>query len=117
MQSVFTTFASSRFVDRQAVVDILRTLARRLKAQQAQIAAVHLFGSFACGTAGPRSDADIVIEISRQDADLVGELLAAAHQVFSESPVPVDVYVLPSDRLCEGPGIGGAVAREGIRLA
>jgi len=73
MQSVFTTFPSSRFVDRQAVVDVLRTLAQRIKADEPRIAAVHLFGSFATGTAGPRSDADVVIETPWQDADLVGE--------------------------------------------
>ena len=117
MQSVFTTFPSSRFVDRQAVVDVLRTLAQRIKADEPRIAAVHLFGSFATGTAGPRSDADVVIEIPRQDADLFGELLAVAHRVFSEAPVPVDVFILSSDRICAGSGIGGAVVREGLRLA
>ncbi|MBN1813495.1 MAG: hypothetical protein JXA14_16780 [Anaerolineae bacterium] len=33
-RNVFTTFASSRFVDREAVIERLRARARRLKAEQ-----------------------------------------------------------------------------------
>ncbi len=118
MRKVFTTFASSRFIDRQAAVKALRVLAQRLKAQHAAIVAVHLFGSFATGTATPRSDADLVVEVSGDtDAACRERLMDAALAVLAESPVPVDVFILTSERMCQGRGVAAAVAREGMRLA
>lgn len=118
MPSVFTTFASSRFVDREAVVEALRLLAMCLKARHAEIVAVYLFGSFATGTATPRSDADVVVEVvGDTEIALCDRLSEAVQAVFLEAPVPVDVFVLTSERLREGRGVAGAVAREGLRLA
>lgn len=118
MRNVFTTFASSRFIDRQAVVQALCVLAQRLQAQHAAIVAVHLFGSFATGAATPRSDADLVIEVSDStDAACREHLMDAAQTVLAESPVPVDVFILASERMRQRRGVAAAVAREGMRLA
>ncbi|MBC7251536.1 MAG: nucleotidyltransferase domain-containing protein [Anaerolineae bacterium] len=118
MHSVFTTFASSRFIDREAVVGILRTVAQRLKSQYAEIRAIHLFGSFAAGTATPRSDADVVIEVMcSADAARRERIAEAARSAFLEAPVPVELFILDSKRMQECWGIAGAVAREGVRLA
>jgi predicted nucleotidyltransferase len=117
MRSVFTTLVSSRFVDREAVVEALRRLAQRLLAQHDAIAAIHLFGSFATGTATPRSDADILVELASDDPVLREHLMEAAQSVFLEAPVPVEVFALASMRLKEARGVAGAVAREGVRLA
>ncbi len=118
MHSVFTTFASSRFVDKEAVVRTLRTVAQHLKEQHAEIRAIHLFGSFATGTATPRSDADVAVEITcGTDAARRERVVEAARSAFLEAPVPVEVFVLDSERMQEGWGIAGAVAREGVRLA
>jgi predicted nucleotidyltransferase len=118
MHSVFTTFASSRFVDREAVISTLRTVAQRLKGQHAEIRAIHLFGSFATGTATPRSDADVVVEvICGADAALRERVAEAARSAFLEAPVPVEFFVLDSERMQECWGIAGAVAQEGVRLA
>ena len=118
MHSVFTTFASSRFVDREAVVGALRTVAQRLKGQNAEVRAVHLFGSFATGMATPRSDADVVVEvIGGADAALRERIAQAARSAFSEAPVPVELFVLDSERMQARWGVAGAVAREGVRLA
>lgn len=117
MPSPFTTFASSRFVDSEAVQDHLRVLARRLKQMSGQITAVHLFGSFASGTATPHSDADVAIETSCEDRALCMQIMETAQRVFSEAPVPVEVHILPSSRMQEGHGIAGAVAKDGLRLA
>lgn len=118
MPSIFTTFASSRFVDREAVVEALRAVAQRLKKQHTEIRAIHLFGSFATGTATPRSDADVVVEITYgSEAALRERVAAAARSVFLEAPVPVEVFILDSERMQEERGGAGAVAREGVRLA
>ena len=120
MPNVFTTFASSRFVDREAVVGALRKCAERLKAQQAEVVAVHLFGSFAGGAPAPRSDADVVVEVSDADPALRQQVWEAACTVFLDAPVPVNLFVIPTAQLAQGVragrGVAGAVAREGVRL-
>ena len=78
MQNVFTTFASSRFIDQAAVIEVLRQCAQRLKTQQTAIVAIYLFGSFAAGTATPRSDADIALEIDEADPDVRRQVEQAA---------------------------------------
>lgn len=118
MHSAFTTFASSRFVDREAVLASLRTLAERLKEKRRGIRGVHLFGSFAAGTATPRSDADVVIEVvpGLDHADR-RDLADAAQSAFLTAPVPVDLFVRDVHELQEDHGIAAVVAREGLRLA
>ncbi len=59
----FTTLRSSRFVERDRVVDALRQCALGLKIRCPDIVAIHLFGSFSSGAPTPRSDADIAVEI------------------------------------------------------
>jgi predicted nucleotidyltransferase len=120
MPSVFTTFASSRFVDQEAVLEALRRCAERLKAQHAEIVAVYLFGSFANRTATPRSDADlaVVVDVAREDRQRVWD---AAMDIFLDAPVPVDLFVISPAQVAEGPragrGVARAVAREGVLLA
>jgi len=117
MPSVFTTFASSRFVDRQAVVEALRRCAERLRAEEEGVVAVHLFGSFADGTATPRSDADVVIEVADDTPAFRERIWEKGAVLFLEAPVPVDLFVISSERMAQGRGVAGAVARQGVRLA
>jgi predicted nucleotidyltransferase len=116
MHSVFTTFASSRFVDQAAVVKALRSCARQLKVQCAAVVAIYLFGSFATGTATPRSDADIIVEINNADLNLRQKVRDAAMDVFLTAPVPVDLFVISSAELGEGHGVASRVPCEGVRL-
>jgi predicted nucleotidyltransferase len=116
MHSVFTTFASSRFVDQAAVVKALCNYARQLKAQCADVVAIYLFGSFATGTATPRSDADIIVEINNADLYLRQKVRDAAMDVFLTAPVPVDLFVISSEELGEGCGVTSRVSCEGVRL-
>ena len=120
MHKVFTTYASSRFIDQAAVVEALRQQARQLKIQQAKVTAVHLFGSFATGTATPRSDADVVVEIPSGDVALREQIRDAALDIFLGAPVPVDLFVMSSAELAAERstlrGIAGRVAQEGVRL-
>lgn len=121
MQSAFTTFASSRFVDFDVVISALKECAARIKGPWQGVEAVYLFGSFATGKACPRSDADIVIEISDNHDSLRSMIFDEAMTLFLEAPVPVELFVLSTAQLSEGRGsnrgVAGAVAREGIVLA
>ena len=53
MPSVFTHFATSRFIDSDAVVAQLGSCAAELKSRHKEIEKILLFGSFAKGTATP----------------------------------------------------------------
>jgi predicted nucleotidyltransferase len=81
------------------------------------VKAVWLFGSFATGTATPRSDADVVIEINESDRLDRERLRSAAMAVFAEAPVPVDLFVMTTADLNGESGIAPVVRREGLRLA
>jgi predicted nucleotidyltransferase len=121
MRDGFTYFASSRFVRREAVLEALRRCAKRLRAECPAVVAIYLFGSFATGTATPRSDADIVVEIAEEDPALREAVREQAIAIFAEAPVPAEVFVKSTREVEEGRrtgrGIAGAVAREGLRLA
>jgi predicted nucleotidyltransferase len=121
MQNVFTTFASSTFVDSDVVISALKKCAAGIKALRQEVEAVHLFGSFATRKAFPRSDADIVVEICDNHDSIRSIIFDEAMEVFLEAPVPVDIFVLSKSQLSEGRstnrGVAGAVAREGILLA
>jgi predicted nucleotidyltransferase len=121
MRKPFTTYASSRFVDPEAVREALRACAERLLEHRTEVQAVHLFGSFASNRATPRSDADILVEIRDRSAPLKDDILTEAAGLFLEAPVPVDLFVMTSTALAQGRtrgrGIAGAVEREGVLLA
>ncbi len=121
MRDGFTYFASSRFVQREVVLEALRRCAERLRAESPAVVAVYLFGSFATGTATPRSDADIVVEIGEENSSLRDAIWEQAIGIFAEAPVPAEVFVKSTRELEEGRrtgrGIPGALAREGLRLA
>lgn len=121
MRKPFTTYASSRFVDPDAVREALRACAERVLERRPEVEAVHLFGSFASGRATPRSDADILVEIEDRSASLQENIRMEAAGLFLEAPVPVDLFVMTSTALAQGRsrgrGIAGAVAREGVVLA
>ncbi len=112
MAEVFTSLATSRFINPDKVLDALRSLARQLIATRSEVIAVHLFGSFATGRATPRSDADIVVEVE-EGARGVEEY---AIEVFSEAPVPVDLFVTTRAKLTEAKGIAGRVKAESVLL-
>jgi predicted nucleotidyltransferase len=117
MPSVFTNFATSRFVDREAVVEQVRRLARCLAAEHPEIASIHLFGSFATSRATPRSDADIAVVVKAEVPEIRRQLRRAAFERFLEAPVAVDLFILTPEQAAGDRGVAGAVRREGVRLA
>jgi len=120
MQNPFTTFASSRFINQAMVIDALHEFARELKAQQPEIVAVHLFGSFATHQATPRSDADVIVEIDAAYSGLRETIRETALRLAADLPVPLDAFVLTSTQLQDGiqagRGVAGAAARASLRL-
>ncbi|RPJ51641.1 MAG: nucleotidyltransferase domain-containing protein [Acidobacteria bacterium] len=112
MSEVFTSFATSRFINHDKVLNALRSLAKQLIAARPDVIAVYLFGSFATGTATPRSDADIVVEAEEGAAGIEDH----AREVFSDAPVPVDLFVATRAKLSEARGIAGRVKAEGVLL-
>lgn len=116
MPNVFTTFATSRFIDSKAVVEQLRRCAAELKAQRKEIERIYLFGSFAKGTATPRSDADIALQAVLTSPAQRSQLLDAAREVFSKAPVPVDIHLLAHDEPSSHRGLPAVVFEEGLEL-
>jgi predicted nucleotidyltransferase len=113
MGDVFKQYSTSRFIDHEKVIDLLKGISQRLVASRKEVTAVHLFGSFALGKAVPRSDADIVVEA----VDRLGEVEIEARNLFSEAPVPVDLFVRTPAALQSSRGIASRIRREGILLA
>jgi predicted nucleotidyltransferase len=113
MDEVFTTFATSRFVEGERVIRRLRECALRLIEEHEDVMAVHLFGSFAAGSATPRSDADIVIEIEKKHPDVID----IARRIFEKSPVAVELFFLTRSEFQEPRGIAVEAKGKGIVLA
>ena len=77
-------------LDRQAIVEELRTRARKLVDDRADVLEVRLFGSLATGNAVPGSDADIIIVLSASREPFV-ERIARCAPVFEGSGIGCDV--------------------------
>src|ERR1043165_3094836 len=68
------------FLDRDRVIEEFKSLANAAAIHDARILRVVLFGSLATGRATPRSDADIMIELSHhpvRSIERIGEYLDA----------------------------------------
>jgi predicted nucleotidyltransferase len=92
MRKIFFPSSKPEFIDPPQVVPDLKNLSRKIARRRPDIESVYLFGSYAWGTAGARSDADILVILKHSDTPMkerLDEFLLA----FSEGPVPVDVLV------------------------
>ncbi len=118
MQPPFTTYAASRFVNRDAVLAELRQAAAQAGARCPGVQAILLFGSFAHGTPTPRSDADLLVVVGEEvDRRQVYDCCLAA---FMSSPVPVDLFVQTWAEIeasqAEGRGLAASALRHALRL-
>ena len=109
----FLTFAVSRFLIREPVLEALRRTVERLRTRHPEVEAVYLFGSYASGTPTPRSDVDLLVVVNGPEpTDLSSEFLSI--------PAPVDLHLtspIMFDALAAvGKGLPGAAVREGVRL-
>ena len=83
-------FAGIRFVDRQAVIQEARGLAARMRAEHPEIARVILFGSFARGGGGPRSDLDFLVVV--RHTSLAPRERSYHYMPLSKRPIDLFVY-------------------------
>jgi predicted nucleotidyltransferase len=97
-------------LDRETVLRILRDLKPEL-AREFGVCSILLFGSFARGDAGPKSDVDLLVEFDRP----VGLLaLATLHRWLEERlGRPVDVGTVGSLR----PRVRAAALAEAVRVS
>ncbi|MCS6906487.1 MAG: nucleotidyltransferase domain-containing protein [Anaerolineales bacterium] len=117
MAELFTTFARTRFVNREAVVEAIRQRAVAFCAWNPQAHRIFLIGSFATRTATPRSDLDLVVEVSPVlSREARFRLWEQAYDWFTVLPFVVDLFVLDSAQLQSHSGLAGVVQREGICL-
>jgi uncharacterized protein len=117
-----TTFASFRFLDRDAALQELREAASRLKETVPAVRSVTLFGSFAHGIPTPHSDADILVEVEGPLTRIQRREAASDYtDLFRDVRVAVEVFVCTSEQLAtsleEGSGVAAVAYRSGVRLA
>jgi predicted nucleotidyltransferase len=79
------------FVDRSRVIEELRLACRRAMARRKDIEVVILFGSFARGDAGPRSDADLLVILADSPHERRMDRIPGLLEAFSPMPVPLDI--------------------------
>jgi len=85
-QSIFTNFASSRFLNRDQVMRQLQATVEELRSHRRDVERIYLFGSFASGVPTPRSDLDLIIVSEASSEDFL--------PYFLSLPIPVDIHVL-----------------------
>jgi predicted nucleotidyltransferase len=84
------------FADKEKVLRELRAWAARVKEKHPDVERVGLFGSYATGTYGPRSDADLLILLRASDRlfrDRIPDFLP------SNLSVPCDVFPYTTDEI------------------
>jgi predicted nucleotidyltransferase len=88
MRNPFSSFPAPRFADRDEIVAAARQFSGRLAAARSEIRRIILFGSFARGDYGVRSDLDLLIVLERSDKPL-GERLYDYLQFGSGYPTDI----------------------------
>jgi predicted nucleotidyltransferase len=117
MRNPFSSSARPRFVDRDEILGLARSVARRIASERAEVLQVVLFGSFARNDYGARSDLDLLIVLDRSDApfpERVSEFLRFA------PAYPTDVFPYTREEIdgrlaAQDPFLSQAL-REGIVL-
>ena len=117
MQNRSSSSSGAVFLDRGQAVEEVRQAARRLAAGRPGVLEVWLFGSLARGDATPRSDADLLIVVDRDDRrpmDRAPEFL----RLLKGVPRPVDVIVITADewRTRAGSRFHAEIHARGLRL-
>lgn len=117
MRNPFSRSAKPGFVDRDEILALARETARRIGTGHPQVLRVLLFGSFARGDYGSRSDLDLLI-ILKASVKSLSERIADLLQYAP--PYPVDVLPLTEaeveSRLDDGDSFLRQALNEGILL-
>jgi len=118
MQKIFFPSSSPRFINPAEVIEGLKKIAKRLAKKNKKVEAVYLFGSYAQGNAGFRSDADIMVVLSRDKRKAMDRLDEFILE-FSDGPVPIDVLTFTRAEIEQGLRENNqflAAAMRGIKL-
>ena len=100
MPNLFFRSSKPRFVDNKKIIREFKKLGGDLAKKNTNIESIYLFGSYAQGNAGLRSDADIMV-ILKQDKRKMLDRLDEFILEFSDGPVPVDVLVYTQAELSQ----------------
>ena len=117
MRNPFSSSPVPRFADRDEMVALARQFSGRLAAARPEIRKIILFGSFARGDYGARSDLDLLIVLEHSDKPL-GERL---HDYLQFVPgYPIDILPLTEaeidSRLADQDLFLQQIFAEGIQL-
>ena len=117
MRNPFLTTAGPRFADREELLSLARETAERIATAQPYVREGILFGSFARGDYGTRSDLDLLVILDRSDKPARERLVDFLEYT---SNYPMDIFPLTQaeieSRLREGDPFLRRVMREGILL-
>jgi len=106
-------------IDRSKVLDALRRVARRIRAQHPEVVDVRVFGSLARGDQVGTSDVDVLIVIEDGGSGDPIEQIRGFYPYF-DLPVGVDLLVMTWDRwtqrLQAGDAFAEQVSRESVAL-
>jgi predicted nucleotidyltransferase len=118
MQKIFSSSAKPRFAHKRDILDIARQAALRIRWEHPEVLRVILFGSFARGDYGTRSDLDLLIVLSHSSQsqhERLGDFLRCAPKY------PADMLVLTEaeleSRLADGDLFLRRALSEGIVLS
>lgn len=98
MPKIFFPSSRPKFVNTKKVISSLRNISVLLMKKKHNIDKIYLFGSFATGEAGVRSDADILV-VLKEDKRRIFERMDEFILKFSDAPVPVDVLTYTREEL------------------
>ena len=96
MRNPFWNSAGPRFVDRDEILVFAREAARRIAARHQGVQRVLLFGSFARGDYGVRSDLDLLVIVSSADKPVHERLTDFLEDA---SAYPTDIFVFTEREL------------------
>ena len=92
MPRIFFPSSKPRFVNPSEVIQKFRQIAQTVKKNHSKVEEIFLFGSYAQGNAALRSDADILVVLSRDSRPMM-KRLDEFILAFLDGPSPVDVLV------------------------
>lgn len=94
-----STSVGATYLDREARVAELRDAAARSATRLPAIQKIVLFGSLVSGIPTPRSDADLLIEVSASAHALARDRVPEVLEALRPLPCPVDLFVYTTDEL------------------
>lgn len=102
MQKIFFRSSRPAFVDSKKIISEIKKVAEGVAKRHKNIENIYLFGSYASGKAGYRSDADVLIVLSEDNRKMKERLSEFIHE-FSDAPIPVDVLAFTKAELKKSP--------------